>query len=402
MKYIIPFLIAVFLLFGIGLSPGLAQTPACDNTYTVHSGDNLSRIAQQCDVSYTALLAANPQISNPSLIYPGQVINIPNGSSGNNNGIPVTGGSVYITQPGDTLPSIADRFGVSVSTLVNSNPGLTLTSLIYPGRRITLPQGAERVPTVSITPAFGVIGSNITLSATGFRADKPVVIGFGQTGKASYQLAKTTTDANGSVYQQYQIPNWSDVVGQDGQYQFLVQRADDASIRAFSNPFYLTGTGSGGIPVTGGSPYYIVQSGDTLYKIAQRYGTTVTSLLAFNPALGNGALIYPGQRLFLPVTSTVTPSAPFVSITPQAAKPGSTIQVRAGNFPADAQVDVRIAKQGQPFTGVVDGKADAQGIVNSIVTVPASAKSGEQWVVIVTTTERANVTRVVSQPITIQ
>jgi LysM repeat protein len=404
MKSIITILTAVMLLT-IGTTPALAQTSTCGNTYTVQPGDYVSKIAQQCDVSYLALLDANPQITDPSLIYPGQVIQIPNGSSGNTSGIPVTGGSVYIAQSGDTLASIADHFGVTVNTLVNSNPGLTQTSLIYPGRRITLPQGAERVPTVSITPAYGVIGSNISLSATGFRANKPVVVGFGQVGKTSFQLDKTTTDANGAVYRQYQIPKWSNVVGQDGQYQFLVQRSDDSSIHAFSNPFYLTGTGevgSGGIPVTGGSPFYIVQLGDTLHEIALNYGTAVNTLLTLNPAIGSGKLIYPGQRLFLPGTSSVTPSGSFVSIAPLAAKPGDRIQVRAGNFPASAMVDVRIAKQGQSFTDVVDGQADAQGIVNSSIIVPPSAQAGEQWVVIVTTTERPNGTRVVSQPITIQ
>jgi uncharacterized protein (TIGR02594 family) len=50
-------------------------------SYTVKSGDCLSVIAQQHGVSLDALIAANPQIENPDLIYPNQVINIPSSGS---------------------------------------------------------------------------------------------------------------------------------------------------------------------------------------------------------------------------------------------------------------------------------------------------------------------------------
>jgi len=36
------------------------------------------RIAVKHQVGFSELLAANPQITNPSLIFPGQIINIPN------------------------------------------------------------------------------------------------------------------------------------------------------------------------------------------------------------------------------------------------------------------------------------------------------------------------------------
>jgi LysM repeat protein len=43
----------------------------------VKSGDNMSAIAAKAGVSLAAMKAANPQISNPSLIKPGQVLNVP-------------------------------------------------------------------------------------------------------------------------------------------------------------------------------------------------------------------------------------------------------------------------------------------------------------------------------------
>ena len=47
-------------------------------TYTVKSGDTLSRIAMRNGVSLAQLLQANPQISNPNNIKVGDIISVPN------------------------------------------------------------------------------------------------------------------------------------------------------------------------------------------------------------------------------------------------------------------------------------------------------------------------------------
>lgn len=46
-------------------------------TYVVQKGDTLSGIASRFGITLSQLLALNPQITNPNLIYPGQVINVP-------------------------------------------------------------------------------------------------------------------------------------------------------------------------------------------------------------------------------------------------------------------------------------------------------------------------------------
>jgi hypothetical protein len=52
-------------------------TSPCGSRYTVRPGDWLYQIARTCQVTVADLLRANPQISNASLLYPGQVLNIP-------------------------------------------------------------------------------------------------------------------------------------------------------------------------------------------------------------------------------------------------------------------------------------------------------------------------------------
>ncbi len=45
--------------------------------YTVKKGDTLWGIAGRYGVALTALIAANPQIKNPNLIYPGDRVQLP-------------------------------------------------------------------------------------------------------------------------------------------------------------------------------------------------------------------------------------------------------------------------------------------------------------------------------------
>ncbi len=48
---------------------------------------------------------------------------------------------------------------------------------------------------------------------------------------------------------------------------------------------------------------YVVKKGDTVYKIAKRYGTTMQAIILANN-LRNPNLIYPGQILLIPTVST--------------------------------------------------------------------------------------------------
>lgn len=74
--------------------------------------------------------------------------------------------------------------------------------------------------------------------------------------------------------------------------QLFVLIAVLVSAFAVTGPAFAAGCGSS---VT-------VASGDTLYKIANRCGTSVSALRRANPELGTGNLIYPGQVLQLPGT----------------------------------------------------------------------------------------------------
>lgn len=57
-------------------TPTPTPTPS-GNTYTVVSGDTMSRIAAKLGVTLDALIAANPQVTNPDYIDVGQILNVP-------------------------------------------------------------------------------------------------------------------------------------------------------------------------------------------------------------------------------------------------------------------------------------------------------------------------------------
>lgn len=60
-----------------GSQAAAAGNQSNQTVYIVRKGDTLWGIAKRCGVTLAALIAANPQIKNPNLIYPGEQVNIP-------------------------------------------------------------------------------------------------------------------------------------------------------------------------------------------------------------------------------------------------------------------------------------------------------------------------------------
>jgi putative chitinase len=101
-------------------------------TYTVLRGDTLSAIAVRFAVSLAELQQVN-NISDPDAIYPGQQLRIP-GAAAAPTGQPKT----YTVRAGDTLYSIATRFGVTVWALQVAN-NLANPDQIYVGQELKIP-----------------------------------------------------------------------------------------------------------------------------------------------------------------------------------------------------------------------------------------------------------------------
>ncbi|MDV2683652.1 SafA/ExsA family spore coat assembly protein [Alkalihalophilus lindianensis] len=69
-------LLSVALVFGFGGTDAEAST-----SHTVSQGDTMWKIAVRYQVGVSEIIQANPQVSNPNMIYPGQRLTIPSASS---------------------------------------------------------------------------------------------------------------------------------------------------------------------------------------------------------------------------------------------------------------------------------------------------------------------------------
>lgn len=65
------------LIGALAVSMLAGATAASAASYTVTSNDTMWKISQKLGVSLSSLVQANPQISNPNIIWPGLKINVP-------------------------------------------------------------------------------------------------------------------------------------------------------------------------------------------------------------------------------------------------------------------------------------------------------------------------------------
>ena len=116
------------------------------STYTVHNGDTLSEIAVMFGTTVDAICNLNG-ISNPNLIYVGQVLKI-KGTPQQNNIMQ------YTVQYGDTLSEIASRYGTTVAALCSIN-GISNPNMIYVGQVIKINGSAPANTAAYYTVQYG-------------------------------------------------------------------------------------------------------------------------------------------------------------------------------------------------------------------------------------------------------
>lgn len=123
--------------------------PGFQGRYTVQPGDTMFFIAQRFGIPLNELTAANPHIPDPSVLFPGDVLCVPGAAPP-----PACppGSFFYTVQPGDTLFLIAQRFGTTVDVIIAINPQIPDPNLIFPGQIICVPLPLVRECCLILTP----------------------------------------------------------------------------------------------------------------------------------------------------------------------------------------------------------------------------------------------------------
>lgn len=138
-------------------APAAASVPQT-RKYQVQTGDTLNSIAQKFGVDVSTILSSNG-ISNPDTIHPGSELTI----------LPVKGVQ-YTVQPNETLADIAWRYQVDLGLLLDYN-NLSNPDVLHPGQKLVLPGGQLRADT-SKAPVFHIAAPQ----ATAAEAPKPAAV----------------------------------------------------------------------------------------------------------------------------------------------------------------------------------------------------------------------------------
>ncbi|WP_214828680.1 LysM peptidoglycan-binding domain-containing protein [Exiguobacterium algae] len=154
----------------------------------------------------------------------------------------------YTVKSGDTLYGIARTYGVSVSALASAN-NITNTNLIYVGQVLVIP-GTTTPPASTTTYTV-------------------------KSGDTLYKIAASYNTTVSKIASANNITNVN-----------LIYVGQVLTIPGTTTPPASTTT-------------YTVKSGDTLYKIAASYNTTVSKIASANN-ITNVNLIYVGQTLTIP------------------------------------------------------------------------------------------------------
>jgi murein DD-endopeptidase MepM/ murein hydrolase activator NlpD len=173
--------------------------------------------------------------------------------------------TIHVIQPGETLFAIAKRYGTTVEALVRANQ-IADPSLIFAGQRLVIPSGQTPAPQPQTTEYLVQVGDTL----------RGIAARFGVQPEAIARL-------NGITHPDLII------AGQ---------------------PLLIPASGN-----SGSERIYTVVRGDTLTRIAARFGRS-----AWEIALANGLSlaqpIYPGQRLVIPGEGPPLPALPppFVAV----------------------------------------------------------------------------------------
>ena len=272
-----------------------------NDTYTVQKGDSLWSIAKRFNVGVDEIKSANNLTSN--LINVGQKLVIPGAAPSDQTNV------TYVVQKGDSLWSIANANNTTVDEIANLND--LDTNTIYVGQILQIPNSGDLQENPSSTSdTVYVVKSGDTLYSIALRYDT--------TPNAIINKNNLTSSVL-TIGQQLIIPSDPESTGEDdittnntyvvqnGDSLYSISRMYGISVDDIKNANNLTSNiltiGQVlTIPTdevsSNTSNLYVVQKGDSLWSIANRFGVSINQIRMMNNL--NSDILNIGQTLIIP------------------------------------------------------------------------------------------------------
>lgn len=220
---------------------------------------------------------------------------------------------------GDTVWALASRHGVSVEQVLRLNK-LKASSLIFPGQKLTLSEGASlpKPTTKKSKPARSA--SNTSASAKTYTVRSgDTLSGIAAKHGVSLSTLFKANKMNGStiIYPGQKIKLSGSAAAPARAAAKPAAAKPAAKAKATPKP-------------TAASKTYTVRAGDTLSGIAAKHGLSLSAIFKANNFNGS-TIIYPGQKIKLNGTATAAKSAP------KAAQDNSLVSNKFLHYTYDAQ-----------------------------------------------------------------
>ena len=302
-------------------------------------------------------------------------------------------------------------------------------------------------PVVAVAPQNVSPGSLIQVTADGFDANVDVQVGAGPEG-ADFAVQKIAqTDEDGNLATELTVP---ETAQPDNSWVVVARENERRGASATSDPFMIEGPAPTATASPSPQPTETPAPTDTPDRPAEAVisptsgpaGTDVRLVASGLPAnvtvqIGVGranseydivqsevtgdngrldtrviipAFAEPDEKWVVVIDSsgpmvkvvsntfTVTgeTTSTTVAISPLSGAPGTEVAVTAAGFPANAALEVGIGPVDAEYEVVETGQSDVNGEFSTQVTIPEVVDPGEEWVVVVSTTD--DTTQAVSEP----